>query len=329
MSDWTYLASGVDQNAALQIKNLYKPYVRSTFGPQVLGDVGLFSGLFRLQGYHDPVLVASTDGVGTKLKLATWTGLFDNLGHDVVNQSVNDLLTTGAIPLFFLDYIAVETLVPDQLETLVKGVAQACLQAGCVLLGGETSQMSGVFRDGAFELAGFAVGAVERNALLNPSSIQAGDILLGIPSNGLHTNGYSLVRAVFNLEEDPSPLKIHHPDLGWSLGEELLKPHMCYYPMLDPVLPLINGMAHITGGGIVENLNRIIPHGLTGYIDWASWEIPAIFQIIQRHGSIAPEEMEKVFNLGIGMVLVCKSTQAGQVLDLVPQSWVMGHVISD
>ena len=328
MTGRTYRASGIDLDAATRVKELFKPYVRSTFGPRVLGDVGLFGGLFRLQGYRDPVLVASTDGVGTKLKLAVWMDRFDTLGHDVVNQSVNDVLTTGARPLFFLDYIAVETLVPHQLEALVKGIAEACRAAGCALLGGETAQLSGTFKEGAFELAGFIVGAAERDALLEPSSVQEGDTLMALPSSGLHTNGYSLVRAVFDLEEDPSPLREYHSEIGRTLGEALLEPHRCYYPLLEPVLPMIKALAHITGGGLMENLARVMPEGLTGRVDRESWEVPAIFRLIQERGNITDEEMKRVFNMGVGMVLVCAPEQVAEVQRLLPEAWVVGEVSS-
>ncbi|MEE8442700.1 MAG: phosphoribosylformylglycinamidine cyclo-ligase [Dehalococcoidia bacterium] len=326
MAGKTYRASGVDLDAAANVKELFKPHVRSTYGPQVLNDTGLFGGLFQLKGYRDPVLVASTDGVGTKLKLAVWMDRFDTLGHDVVNQSVNDVLTTGARPLFFLDYIAVETLVPDQLEALVKGMAIACRMADCALLGGETAQLSGTFKEGSFELAGFVVGAAEREALLEPSSVREGDALLALPSSGLHTNGYSLVRTVFNLEEDPSPLTDYHAELGRTLGEALIEPHRPYYPLLEPVLPLIKAMAHITGGGLTENLSRVIPHDLDGQVDWETWEVPAIFRLIQEKGNIAGDEMERVFNLGVGMVLVCSPERAAEVERLIPEAWVVGKV---
>ena len=321
-----YRVSGVDQDAASQVKALFKPHVRSTYGPQVLGDVGMFGGLFRLQGYRDPVLVASTDGVGTKLRLADWLDRYDTLGHDVVNQSVNDVITTGARPLFFLDYIAVERLVPQQVEALVKGIAEACRQAGCALLGGETAQLSDTFREGAFELAGFLVGAAERDALLDPSSVREGDVLLALPSNGLHTNGYSLVRTVFNLEEDPSPLDTYRPELGRTLGEALLEPHRCYWPLLEPVLPLTRTMAHITGGGLAENLARVMPPGLEGRIDSGSWEVPALLRLIQEQGDISSEEMERVFNMGVGMVLVCDPERIAEAQRLLPEAWVAGVV---
>ncbi len=326
MPRMTYLASGVDLDAAARVKDLIKPLARSTFGPQVLGDVGLFGGLFQLQNYREPVLVSSTDGVGTKLKLAVWLDQYQTIGKDVVNQSINDVLTSGARPLFFLDYIAMESLLPERLEALVRGIAEACSEAGCALLGGETSQMSGIFKPGAFELVGFVVGAAEREALLNPSSIKAGDLLIGLPSSGLHTNGYSLVRAIFNLEEDRSPLYNAYGELGCTLGEALLEPHRGYWPLLEPVLPLIKAMAHITGGGAEENLERVMPQGLTARVDWSSWETPSIFRIIQAAGNVDLAEMRRVFNMGVGMVLVCAAEHASDIVRALPEAWVVGEV---
>ena len=326
MPRMTYLASGVDLDAAGQVKDLIKPLVRSTFGPQVLGDVGLFGGLFQLQNYREPVLVSSTDGVGTKLKLAVWLDQYQTIGKDVVNQSINDVLTSGARPLFFLDYIAMESLLPERLEALVRGIAEACSEAGCALLGGETSQMSGVFKPDAFELVGFVVGAAEREALLDPSSIKAGDLLIGLPSSGLHTNGYSLVRAIFNLEEDRSPLYNAYGELGCTLGEALLEPHRGYWPLLEPVLPLIKAMAHITGGGAEENLERVMPQALTARVDWSSWETPSIFRIIQAAGNVDLAEMRRVFNMGMGMVLVCAAEHASDIVRALPEAWVVGKV---
>ena len=327
MPRMTYLASGVDLDAADQVKDLIKPLVRSTFGPQVLGDIGLFGGLFQLQNFREPVLVSSTDGVGTKLKLAVWLDQYRSIGKDVVNQSINDVLTSGARPLFFLDYIAMESLLPERLESLVRGMAEACSEAGCALLGGETSQMSGVFKPDAFELVGFVVGAAEREALLDPSSIKAGDLLIGLPSSGLHTNGYSLVRAIFNLEEDRSPLYNAYDELGCTLGEALLEPHRGYWPLLEPVLPLIKAMAHITGSGTEDNLERVIPPGLTVRVDWSSWETPPIFRIIQAAGNVDLAEMRRVFNMGVGMVLVCAAEHASDIVQTLPEAWVVGEVV--
>ena len=324
MAGKSYLASGVDLDAAACAKELFKPHVRSTFGPQVLSDIGSFGGLFHLQGYRDPVLVASTDGVGTKIKLVHWLNRFDTIGHDVVNQSVNDILASGARPLFFLDYIAVDTLVPRQAEAIVKGIAEACRQADCALIGGETAQMPGVYIPNAMDLAGFIVGAVERQNLLESSTIQEGDILLALPSSGLHTNGYSLVHQALDLERDPSPLHTHHPELGRTLGDALLEPHRSYWPLLEPVLPLLKGMAHITGGGLVENLKRVLPQGLEARIDYGSWDVPPLFHLVQQDGDIADDEMWRVFNMGIGIVLACAPDRADQVIRSLPEAWVVG-----
>ena len=325
MAGKSYLASGVDLDAATCAKELFKPHVRSTFGPQVLSDIGSFGGLFHLQGYRDPVLVASTDNVGTKLKLAVWLDRFDTIGYDVVNQSVNDILANGARPLFFLDYIAVDTLVPRQAEAIVKGIAEACRQAGCALIGGETAQMPGVYTPSAMDLAGFIVGAVERQNLLDSSTIQQGDTLLALPSSGLHTNGYSLVRQALGLERGPSPLHTHHSELGRTLGDALLEPHRCYWPLLEPVLPLLKGMAHITGGGLMENLKRVLPQGLEARIDYGSWDVPPLFHLVQQRGDIADDEMWRVFNMGIGMVLACAPDHADEVLRSLPEAWVVGE----
>ena len=322
----TYRDAGVDLDAAAQAKELFKPFVRSTFGPEVLGDIGLFGGLFKLEGFKEPVLVSSTDGVGTKLKIAYWMGRYDTIGHDVVNQSVNDVLTTGARPIFFLDYIAMEEIAPERVAAIVKGIAEACRAAGCALIGGETSQLSGVFQPGAFELCGFVVGAAERSQLLDPSKVKAGDTLIAVPSSGLHTNGYSLVRHVFDLERDPSPLNDTYPELGRTLGEALLEPHRPYYPLLAPALPLVKSMGHITGDGLEDNVARALPAGLRARIDYASWQTPALFRIIQERGNVAIEEMFRVFNMGVGMVMTCDPANVGALLRLLPDAWVVGDV---
>jgi len=326
MTGPSYRSAGVNLDAATQARDLFKPHVRSTFGPQVLGDVGLFAGLFQLQGYKEPVLAASTDSVGTKLLLGQQMGRLDTLGHDIVNHCVNDVLTTGARPLFFLDYIAVEHLVPEQAEQLVKGISEACVQAGCALLGGETAQLPGIYSKDAFDLAGFLVGVAERDAILDPSSIKEGDALVALPSSGLHTNGYSLVRSVFGLDDDPSPLHEHPPELDCTLGDALLEPHRPYWPLLEHVLPMLKAMAHITGGGLADNLARVMPDGLRGGIDNTSWEVPAIYRLIQEKGSISDDEMASVFNMGVGMVLVCPQDRVAQVRSLLPEAWLLGGV---
>ena len=328
MGKITYRESGVDFEIAKRTKDLIAPHARSTLGPEVIGDFGLFGGLFHLNSYVDPVLVSSTDGVGTKLKIASWLGRYDTIGKDVVNQNINDVLTTGARPIFFLDYLAMESLVPEQVEEIVKGIAEACNEAGCALLGGETSQLSDVFRPGAFELAGFVVGAVERASLINPTSVCKGDVLIGVPSSGLHTNGYSLVRAIFGLENDQSPLFKYWDELGSTLGESLLTPHRSYWPLVEPILTSVKSIAHVTGSGIIENLERVMPMGVTPQIDWTSWTTPPIFQAIQDSGDVEIDEMRKVFNMGVGLILVCDPTQAKDITQVLSDSWILGEVAS-
>ena len=323
----TYLAAGVDHKAARNAKESIKALASATLGPQVLGGVGFFGGMYELQGYNQPVLVSSTDSPGTKLKLATLTGRFDTVGIDVVNHCVNDVFTCGAKPIFFLDYIGVGHLLPERAEALVKGVAEACQIVGCSLIGGETAELPGIYPEDGFDLAGFAVGVVEKESIIDGSTITKGDVLLSVPSNGLHTNGYSLARRVFHVEEEPSILNNIYPELGRTLGEALLEPHRCYYPLLEPVLPLIKGMAHITGGGLPENVLRIMPKGLGAWFDTSTWDIPPIFTMIQQAGNVDVDEMFRVFNMGVGMVLACDSKNTDEVRRIVPEARVVGEVV--
>ncbi|MBI2855590.1 MAG: phosphoribosylformylglycinamidine cyclo-ligase [Chloroflexi bacterium] len=327
MAGETYARAGVDLQAAQKVKETIKALASQTLGPQVVGGVGFFGGMYQLQGYHQPVLVSSTDSVGTKVKIANLMGRFDTVGVDLVNHCVNDAFTCGARPLFFLDYIAMGHLVPDKAVALVKGVAQACQATGCYLIGGETAQLPGVYPGEEFDLVGFVVGAVERDSVLDGSSISEGDALLGIASNGLHTNGYSLARRVFGLEEAPSALDRTYPELGRTLGEALLEPHRCYYPTLEPVLPLIRGMAHITGGGLPENVPRVLPQGLGARFNTSAWESLPIFDLIQRAGRVDRDEMFRVFNMGLGMVLACAPENVEEVRRLVPEARVVGEVV--
>ena len=322
----TYLAAGVDHEAARKAKESIKALASKTLQPEVLGGVGFFGGMYQLQGYRQPVLVSSTDSPGTKLKLATLTGRFDTVGIDVVNHCVNDVFTCGAKPIFFLDYIGVGHLIPERAEALVKGVAEACLEVGCSLIGGETAQLPGIYPKEEFDLAGFAVGVVEKDAIIDGSTIAEGDMLLAIPSNGLHTNGYSLARRVFRVEEEPSVLSRFYPELGRTLGEALMEPHRCYYPLLEPVLPLIKGMAHITGGGLPENVPRVLPEGLGALFDTSTWEVPPIFALIQETGQVERDEMFRVFNMGVGMVLACAPDKSDEVCRLLPEARVVGEV---
>ncbi|MFC1963248.1 phosphoribosylformylglycinamidine cyclo-ligase [Chloroflexota bacterium] len=319
-----YAVAGVDIDAAVSVGELIKKHARSTFRPEVLTDIGLFGGFFQLSGYKDPVLVSSADGVGTKIKLAIALGKHDTIGLDLVNHCVNDILTSGAEPLFFLDYIAMGKLIPKQVENLVSGLARACRAVCCALIGGETAEMPGFYSGGDYDLIGFIVGAVEKSSIIDGKSITSGDVILGLPSSGLHTNGYSLARKIFGVER--SALEVHYPELGGPLGEVLLEPHRCYHPQLKLVLPQIKGMAHITGGGIVDNLPRILPKGLGARIESRSWDIPPIFKLIQQQGDVAWAEMYRVFNMGIGMALVCSPGDANQLVATLPDALVIGEI---
>jgi len=308
---------------AAKAKELIARHARSTFRPEILGTAGFFGGLFEFKGYSQPVLVSSVDGVGTKIKIASALGKYDTVGIDLVNHCVNDILTCGAEPLFFLDYIAVGKLVPEQVAAIVQGLAQACREVGCALIGGETAEMPGVYAEGDYDLAGFIVGVVEKEGIVNGETIAAGDVLLGLASSGLHTNGYSLVRKIFSVDR----WKEHNTEFGKTLGEEFLEPHRCYYQQLKPVLPMIKGMAHITGGGLVDNVPRVLPPGVTAKFDSQSWAVPPIFQLIQREGKVTREEMYHVFNMGIGMVVVCSRSDADQLMAQLPEAKVIGEVV--
>ena len=334
MEQLTYKDAGVNLDAAQDIKERIKSLVAPTHGPQVLGGVGGFGALYRLSGYADPVLVSSTDGVGTKLKLAIMMDRYDTIGEDLVNACVNDIIVCGAQPLFFLDYLAVAALEPDIVEALIAGMARACEQAECALIGGETAQMPGLYADGDFDMAGFVVGAVERDNILDGSAIRPGDTIIGIPSNGLHTNGYSLVRHALGLDDDPSLLNEVVPELGEdvTLGDALLLPHPSYVDAVRPVLPMLKGMAHITGGGIVENIPRILPEGTAARFDSSVWRVPPIFTLNGRHLTRRDAirlVRYRVFNMGIGMTLICDPTQADAVLNAIPSAEVVGEITLD
>ena len=327
----TYKDAGVNLDAAQDIKERIKAIVAPTHGAQALGGVGGFGALYRLGGYTDPVLVSSTDGVGTKLKLAIMMNRYDTIGEDLVNACVNDIIVCGAQPLFFLDYLAVAALDPDIVEALIAGMARACEQAGCALIGGETAQMPGLYADGDFDMAGFVVGAVERGDILDGSDIRPGDAIIGIPSNGLHTNGYSLARHALALDDEPSALNEVVPELGEgvTLGDALLTPHPSYVDAVRPALPMLKGMAHITGGGLIENIPRILPEDAAAHFDSSAWRVPPIFTLLQERAAISREEMYRVFNMGIGMALVCDPAQADAVLTAIPSADVVGNVSSD
>jgi phosphoribosylformylglycinamidine cyclo-ligase len=280
-----YALAGVDINLADQVKTTVGQQVRTTFGPGVLGS-GFFGSMFQLGQYDEPVLVASVDGVGTKLRIAALLDKHDTVGIDIVNHCVNDILCCGAEPLFFLDYIAMGKLKPKQVEAVISGMVQACREVNCSLVGGETAEMPGVYSQKDYDLVGFIVGVVERKGIIDGNSIVPDDLILGLPSSGLHTNGYSLVRRVFDIDAKPSCLHEFYPDLGRRLGEELLEPHRCYYAQLRPVLASVKGIAHITGGGFMGNIPRILPPGVSARLDRRSWPVPPIFKLIQRTGNV-------------------------------------------
>lgn len=327
-----YAAAGVDVDAAEALVDRFAGLAKSARRPEVLADVGPFAGLFKLGKYNDPVLVASTDSVGTKVKIASVLGRYDSVGHDLVNHCVNDVLTTGAEPLFFLDYIGNCGLSDDAKADLVRGCVEACRENGCALLGGETADMPGTYEEGDFDLVGFVVGIVERDAVIDGSAIREGDVLIALPSNGLHTNGYSLVRRLFNVgqggdvEAEREVLERNFPGFEGTLGDALLVPHRPYLADLRPVLPKLHGIAHITGGGIPGNLPRVMPEGLGARLDRASWNTPALFRLIQETGGIDDTEMLRAFNMGVGVILAVSPEDAGEVSRQLADSWVIGEV---
>jgi phosphoribosylformylglycinamidine cyclo-ligase len=321
-----YALAGVDIHLADKVKKIIAQQARTTFRPEVIGSE-FFGSMFQLKGYHAPVLVSSTDGVGTKLRIASLLGKNDTIGMDIVNHCVNDILCCGAEPLFFLDYIAMAKLVPEQIEAIISGIVRACREVGCSLIGGETAEMPGIYSQGNYDLVGFIVGVVEKKSILDNSSIAPHDVILGLPSSGLHTNGYSLVRRVFGIDANPSCLNKFYPELGKSLGEELLQVHRCYYPQLRPALPLVKGIAHITGGGFVGNIPRILPEGVAAHLKKHSWDILPIFKLIQKEGAIKEAEMYQVFNMGIGMTIVCSPRQVAKIVSILPQAKVIGGIV--
>ncbi len=312
----TYAGAGVNIAAGEELVRRIGPIARKTQRPGVLAGIGGFSALFDLKArrYRDPVLVSSTDGVGTKLKIACVMNVHDTVGIDLVAMGVNDILTQGAEALFFLDYFVCGKLEVDVAEEVIRGIADGCRQAGCVLIGGETAEHPGDFADGEYDLAGFVVGVVERKKILDPETVVAGDILLGLPSSGLHSNGFSLARKVL-LEIGKLKLGTKVPELGRSLGEELLEPTRIYAGVVAAVLRsgAVKAMAHITGGGITGNLPRVLPQGRRAWIDRRTWTAPPIFGLIQRVGRVAVDEMERTFNNGLGMILIVDHKRADAV----------------
>jgi len=340
----TYKDAGVDVEAGEAMVRRIRPFVERTFTPRVLGNYGGFAGLFSLdfneklykRNYRDPVLVSCTDGVGTKIKVAVAAGRLDTVGIDCVAMNVNDMVCCGAEPLFFLDYIGTHKLDPDRMADIVKGVSEGCLKAGCALLGGETAEMPDVYADGDFDLVGFATGIVERKRMVTGNNIESGDLAIALASDGLHSNGFGLARRVlleragYKLTDRPAELE------GLTVGEELLRPTRIYVRSVLQVLgryrvkKVVKAMAHITGGGLVGNLPRVLPKGLTVRIKRDSWTVPGIFKLIAKAGPVDPIEMMRVFNMGIGFVMIVAPSFANSIMNRLrrcgERCWVLGKV---
>jgi len=315
-----YKQSGVDVDAGNEVVRRIKGLAKATVTPGVISELGSFGGLFHLgsQGLRDAVLVSSADGVGTKLRVAFMSGIHTSIGVDLVNHCVNDILVQGASPLFFLDYLATGRLDPDVAVQIVEGLARGCRANGCALLGGETAEMPGFYADGEYDVAGFIVGAVERDRLIDGRDVAPGDVLIGIPSSGLHTNGYSLARTIVF---DRLRLGVHDrvPELGTTVAEALLEPHRSYLSIVRPLLDTgrVKGMAHITGGGITDNLPRVLPRGTDAVVRLGSWEVPPIFRWLERAGSVPQDDMLRTFNMGVGLILVVASGDADAVIGAI------------
>jgi phosphoribosylformylglycinamidine cyclo-ligase len=331
-----YKAAGVDIDAGNETVRRIKLLAQSTFTPGVLSEIGSFGGLFRLdrERYREPVLVSSADGVGTKLKIAFMTGRHDTVGGDLVNHCVNDVLVQGGEPLFFLDYLATGKLSPAVAEQVVAGVARACRENGCALIGGETAEMPGFYADGEYDIAGFIVGVVERSRVIDGRGVLPGDALIGLPSAGLHTNGYSLARQIMFETAGWKPDTFVN-ELGMTVGDALLAPHLSYLSLVRPLIERdqIKAMAHITGGGLTENLPRALPEGCAAEIDLRSWSIPPLFRLLQQHGSVSTGEMFRAFNMGVGLVMVCAPRDAQRIVDLLsragePNAFRLGFVVA-
>jgi phosphoribosylformylglycinamidine cyclo-ligase len=328
-----YRDAGVDIDAASQAKTRIKKLARSTFNPRVLSEVGAFGGFFSLKGLpRDAVLVSSVDGVGTKLKVAFALHRHHTVGADLVNHCVNDIAVHGAAPLYFLDYLATGKLHPRVVTEVVGGLARACRKVGCALIGGETAEMPGFYPEGEYDLAGCIVGWVRRSRIIDGRSIRPGDVILGLPSVGLHTNGYSLARKVL-LEQEGLPLTEPIPALGRTLGDELLAPHRCYWPAVQPLLARrwLKGVVHITGGGITDNTPRILPHGTQAEIRRGSWPVLPIFELIAKLGNVPEDDMRRTFNMGLGLLLIVAGRDLAKVSAALKKRrekfWTVGRIV--
>jgi phosphoribosylformylglycinamidine cyclo-ligase len=325
----TYADAGVDIDRSNRAKQRIKYLAHKTFSRNVLSDIGSFGGLFALgKPYRDPVLVSSVDGVGTKLKVAFQMDSHHTVGADLVNHCVNDILVQGATPLFFMDYLATGKLSPEVVEKVVSGIADACKANSCALIGGETAEMPGFYPDGEYDLAGFIVGIAERDRLITGKNVQLGDVLLGLPSNGLHTNGYSLARKLLFEVAGYSP-ESYVNEVKNKVGNELLRPHKSYWPVLKKLVDgeLLSAMAHITGGGISENLPRVLPRGTAAVVELGSWPVPPIFEHLRQIGNVPQAEMMRTFNMGIGMILVVAATNFKKVQTLLDRAGEKAYTI--
>jgi phosphoribosylformylglycinamidine cyclo-ligase len=328
-----YRDAGVDIDSASRAKARIKQLARSTFNPRVLREVGAFGGFFSVHGLpRDGVLVSSVDGVGTKLKIAFALDRHDTIGADLVNHCVNDVAVHGARPLFFLDYLATGKMQPPVVTEVVRGIARACRKVGCALVGGETAEMPGFYPEDEYDLAGCIVGWVRRSKIIDGGSIRPGDVILGLPSLGLHTNGYSLARKVL-LEKEGRELSEHIPELGRSLGDELLAPHRCYWPAIQPLLARdwLKGLVHITGGGITDNTPRILPSGTRAEVRLGSWPVLPIFDLIAKWGNVPEDDMLRTFNMGLGMLLIVSQRALAKVVAALKgrreKFWTVGRIV--
>ncbi len=327
----TYRDAGVDLDAAAAAKVRIMELAKSTLGTSVLSAQGGFGGVIDPGANSNTLLVSSTDSVGTKLRIAQAMGRHNTIGIDIVNHCINDILPAGAVPLFFLDYIGLSNFDETLLAEILEGLSAACTDAGCALLGGETATLPGIYHGDDYDLVGFIVGTVQRDRLIKPENTKSGDVLIGLPSSGLHTNGYSLVRKVFGVDEDSSALQDLLPGTEIKLGDALLVPHRSYLPWLKDnsgaVRREVKGLGHNTGGGIFKNVPRVIAKGLAAEIDLRSWETPPLFQHIQRSGGIDDLEMFRVFNMGLGMVIVTSEKDADRLLNSIEGSWLVGRLV--
>ena len=323
-----YAAAGVDLDAAARVKLRIGDIANSTYAAGVMSVPGAFGGVFDADTNSEYLMVASTDSVGTKLRIAQAMQKHDTIGIDIVNHCVNDILPAGAEPLFFLDYIGLDGYDEDLISDILTGVASGCVENGCALIGGETASLPGVYHGEDYDLVGFIVGRVKRDQLLRPDTTEAGDMLIGLPSSGLHTNGYSLVRSIFDSDDNPSALDVEVPGDGRSLGEALLAPHKSYLEQLRPVMKRVKSLAHITGGSFEKNVPRALAQNLGAQIYVNSWSPPPLFKFIQERGNVATDEMYNVFNMGVGMIVCAEPSDGEYLLDELEDAWIIGEVKS-